>query len=133
VKLILMVGLPRSGKSTWAMASGFPVVNPDSIRLAIHGQKFYAPAEPLVWSVAHVMVESLRIAGHATVVLDATNVTAKRRGEWTSIYPDHELHVVNTPPSTCVARAEAEGYREIIPVIHRMAKDWDLRGYWKGE
>ena len=35
--LIVMVGLPRSGKTTWARKQGYPIVNPDSIRLAFHG------------------------------------------------------------------------------------------------
>ncbi len=31
-RLILTVGLPRSGKTTWALEQGWPIVNPDSIR-----------------------------------------------------------------------------------------------------
>jgi len=37
--LILTVGLPRSGKSTWAAKKGFPIVSPDAIRLAMHGMR----------------------------------------------------------------------------------------------
>ncbi len=38
--LIGMVGLPYSGKSTAARELGFPIVCPDAIRLALHGQRF---------------------------------------------------------------------------------------------
>src|SRR5690554_6874569 len=31
--LICTVGLPRSGKTTWARKQSYPIVNPDSIRL----------------------------------------------------------------------------------------------------
>lgn len=43
-KLILTIGLPRSGKSTWAKQQGCPVVNPDSIRLALHGKAYIQEA-----------------------------------------------------------------------------------------
>jgi predicted kinase len=71
--LIMTVGLPRSGKSTWAIAQGHPVVCPDAIRLALHGQPFIATAEPVVWATAKLMVASLFEAGHGVVILDATN------------------------------------------------------------
>lgn len=78
----MTVGLPQSGKSTWAKAQGYPIVNPDSIRLAIHGQPFIKEAEPFVWATAKYMVRSLFLAGHDVVILDATNITRKRRDEW---------------------------------------------------
>jgi predicted kinase len=124
--LILTVGLPRSGKSTWARGTGFPVVNPDSIRLALHGQAFHGPAEPFVWAMAYMMADSLFRAGHETVVVDATNVSAKRREEWTRRYPDHFLQIFDTPPAVCMARANEIGRADLIPVIERMAREWDL-------
>lgn len=69
VRLLVTVGLPRSGKSTWAKQQGAPVVNPDAIRLALHGQAFLQEAEPLVWVMAKYMVEALFLAGHSTVIL----------------------------------------------------------------
>lgn len=83
--LIVTVGLPRSGKSTWAKRQTFPVVNPDAIRLALHGQRFYGPAEPFVWATAKLMVRSLFGAAHRKVIVDATNCTRKRRDEWRAL------------------------------------------------
>lgn len=80
--LILTVGLPRSGKSTWAKSQNVPIVCPDSIRLALHGLPFVSLAEPFVWAIAKVMVRALFISGHHTVILDACNTTQKRRDEW---------------------------------------------------
>ena len=80
--LICTVGLPRSGKSSWAREQGAPIVNPDSIRLAIHGQAFISEAEPFVWATAKYMVKALFLAGHETVIVDATNTTRKRRDDW---------------------------------------------------
>ena len=120
--LILTVGLPRSGKSRWAMRTGFPVVNPDSIRLALHGQAFLASAEPIVWATAHLMVAALFIAGHTTVILDATNLTEHRRNEWKSGDWDLSYKVFQTGKETCVARAREDGRDYLVPVIERMSK-----------
>lgn len=123
--LICTVGLPRSGKSTWARKQAYPVVNPDSIRLAIHGQRFVATAEPFVWATAKVMVRSLFLAGHQTVILDATNVTKKRRMEWFDAEWATLFKTINTPKEECVTRARAEGDEEIVPVIERMDSDYE--------
>lgn len=129
-KLILMVGLPRSGKSTWAKQQGFPIVNPDAIRLALHGKRFIPSAEPTVWATARLMVEALFLAGHETVIVDATHVTDKRRKIWYSQYANIEYKIMPTSPQECVNRAEAEQDGEIIPIIARMAMDWDLDRPW---
>ena len=124
--LILTVGLPRSGKTTWARESGHPVVCPDSIRLALHGQAFFWPAEPFVWAMAYLMVDSLFRSGHSVVVVDATNVSAKRRDEWTRRWPNSRFEVFETPPAVCMQRAHETNRPELIPVIARMAGEWDL-------
>ena len=49
--LILTVGLPRSGKSTWALQQGHPVVNRDGIRKALHGEVYLQPAEDMVTTI----------------------------------------------------------------------------------
>jgi predicted kinase len=59
--LILTVGLPRSGKSSWSRQQTFPVVNPDSIRLALHGLRFAPEAEPFVWAIDTNQVDLLPI------------------------------------------------------------------------
>src|SRR5260370_7295250 len=71
--LILTVGLPMSGKTTWARSTGHPIVNPDSIRLAIHGQRFYGPCEPFVWAVTYTIVNPSFNPAHHPVTLHSTN------------------------------------------------------------
>lgn len=128
--LILTVGLPRSGKSTWAMKQGFPVVNPDSIRLALHGQAFRAETEPFVWAIAKTMVRALFLTGYATVILDACNVSKHRRDEWRSKDWDTEFREFKTPIETCRDRAMRSGQDYLLPVITRMAKElaWPVSG-----
>lgn len=119
--LILTVGLPRSGKSTWARKQNLPVVCPDSIRLALHGQRFQTLAEPLVWAIAHIMVHALFLAGHTTVILDATNITKSRRDEWKISAWTTRFALITTPLSVCLSRAITENDTYIIPIIERMA------------
>jgi predicted kinase len=121
--LICMVGLPRSGKSTWARTTPHPIVNPDAIRLALHGQPYYPGAEGMVWAVTTLMVKALFGAGHKTVILDATNRTRGRRDVWRSKSWQTRFKVISTDVETCVARAEAQDRQDLVEVIHRMAKE----------
>jgi predicted kinase len=126
--LIMTVGLPRSGKTTWSRTQAYPIVNPDSIRLALHGQRFYGPAEPMVWATAKLMVDSLFRAGHKHVILDATAVQRKRRDEWQSKGWGTFFKHIDTPKEVCLARAAAEDDQEIIPVIERMDGQFEPLG-----
>jgi predicted kinase len=126
--LHIMVGLPRSGKSTKASELGIPIVSTDAIRLALHGSRWRADSEPMVWAIAHTMVEALFLSGHEEVVLDSCNVSARLRREWESIKWNCNFHVINIPKHICVQRAVAAGMDDLIPVIERMANSWDVPG-----
>ena len=118
-RLIATIGLPRSGKSTWAREQGHPIVNQDAIRLALHGKPFIGLAEPFVRAIAHCMVRALFEAGHETVILDATNVTEKRRFEWVTDEWQTEWHVIETPKSVCLERAIGARREDLIGTAYR--------------
>jgi predicted kinase len=124
--LILTVGLPRSGKSTWALSTGFPIVCPDAIRLALHGQRFIPEAEPMVWATAQYMVRALFLAGHARVVFDATNLRAESRKEWDSPRWKTAVRIFPTDATTCIQRALDTGQADLLPVIDRMNHNANL-------
>lgn len=131
-QLLATVGLPRSGKSTWARKAaseyGCPVVNPDAIRESLHGQKFYQPAEHLVWYFTHLMVESLFKAGHHLVILDATNTKREYRDQWRSEKWDVAFVVFDTPPQECVERYEKapqESADNLPEIIVMMAEEYE--------
>ena len=133
-ELILTVGLPRSGKSTWAILTGFPIVNPDSIRQALHGKPFLKDAEPMVWVIAKYMVKSLFLAGHDRVVVDATNTTQKRRDEWESKGWAIKLAISKTDKRECIVRAKTSSMEFLIPIIESMnekADFWNIESDYK--
>lgn len=119
--LICTVGLPRSGKSTWAKKQNCPIVNPDSVRLALHGQKYRKESEPMVWAITKLMVRALFLAGHDNVVLDATCVTKDQRDQWICDEWNVFFHHITTSKEECIARAKSESDDEIIPIIEHMS------------
>jgi len=121
--LILTVGLPRSGKSTWAKRQGVPVVSPDSIRLALHGQAWEPLAEGFVWAIAKVMVRALFISGHDVVILDSTGNTVARRGDFRSKSWSRMYKVIDTDKETCMVRAKDTDQEYLIPVIEKMVEE----------
>jgi predicted kinase len=127
--LVLTVGLPRSGKSSWAFGGSVdsPVVNPDAIRLAIHGHAFLPDAEPIVWTIAKYMVKALFLSGHNIVILDATNTTRKRRDEWKSNMWIRRYRMFNTPKEECIRRCMSPDNNrpDLIPIIERMAENFE--------
>lgn len=123
--LIMTVGFPRSGKSTWARQQGHPIVCPDAIRLALHGQVWQPLAEGFVWAITKVMVRALFISGHTTVILDSTNITEHRRNEWRSQSWKRHFHIVDTSKEVCLQRAEETDQAYLIPVIETMAAEYE--------
>jgi len=129
--IICMMGLPRSGKSTKARLlsekCGIPIVNRDSIRLALHGQRFVTLAEPMVKAISGIMVNALFIAGHHTVIVDETNVRRSTRDFWASLNKDAKIEFwhIDTPAEVCLERARSMSDATIQPVIERMAEDFE--------
>lgn len=123
--LWMTVGLPRSGKTTSAMGMKMPIVNPDSIRIALHGQRFIGEAEPMVWAMAKYMVAALFEAGHDDVVLDATNTTVKRRDEWVDERWRRMFIPMAADETECLARAARLNDSYIVPIIEKMAAQYE--------
>ncbi len=123
---VLLIGLPKSGKSTLIrrhfIPGGYAVVCPDDVRLALHGQRFIAKAEPFVWATIHVMVEALLFSGNK-VVIDGTFTTRKRRQPWEDLNPT--FCWIKTNEEVCLERAREENDQEIIPVIQRQAAQFE--------
>lgn len=124
-KLILTIGLPRSGKSTWALKQGCPIVASDAIRLSMFGKLWWPPGEQQVMAAARTMVRALFFAGHSTVIFDSISLTQESRKFWlpTSDCPwVLEYLLMQTPADVCIERAVATGLDYLVPVIQHGAK-----------
>ena len=131
LQIILMVGLPRSGKTTWAKNyvqenSNTVIVSPDTIRLALHNHRFIGESEDFVWATHYLMVKTLLLEGY-NVLVDATNITEKRRNPYFNKFKGYEIltKVMNTSKEECIERAKLIKDEEIIPIIEKMANQYE--------
>lgn len=129
--LIVMCGLPASGKSTYSewLASNahFYRVCPDLIRKDLYGDENVQGDGKKVFSIAHYQMKEFGSVG-ANVVFDATNTNAKRRKELVKeMRPYFDIIILkwfNTPINVCFAR-NAQRERQVPEeVIRRMAQNF---------
>lgn len=132
-RLIAMVGLPRSGKSTisreLSRQLGCPIVNRDALRLAIHGQRYAAAAEPMIKTVSLYMIRALFLTGHDTVIYDETNYSRAARDYIKDLSWQTLFYVVPTPPQVCQERAVATNQEDLVKVIEEMANRYEPLGW----
>lgn len=131
-KVIAMMGLPRSGKSTivadLAMRLGAPIVRRDAIRLALHGQRFASAAEPMVKVFSNYMITSLALAGHDAIIVDETNYSRAARNSIRALGYETYFYHVNTSPEVCKERAIATDQADLIPIIDSMFARYEPLG-----
>lgn len=123
--LICTMGLPRCGKSTWARNQSFPIISPDAVRLALYGQRFWAPGEKMVWALVPIMVRTLFESGNSTVILDATNISRWQRDQWQSDEWETVFHHIDTPVTVCVQRAIDTNQMDLVDVILKMNEEFE--------
>lgn len=80
----------------------------------------------MVTAMENYMVRALFLAGHPKVIVDATNITARRRQRWESDYWNVEVKIFPIGAAACIERAKIEGDLDIIPHIERMAAQTDV-------
>ena len=126
--LIVMCGLPASGKSTysqWLAESGvFRRVCPDLIRKAFYGDENIQGNGKQVFEYAYNDIKGYGRMGE-NVVFDATNTNAQRRKELIKeMRPYFDIIICkwfSTPFATCVTRNEERERQVPFDVIKRMA------------
>lgn len=120
--LYTMVGLPASGKSTFAEAhKECVVVSTDAIREELLGNAECQERGNEVFAEAHKRVAQALAQGH-DVIIDATNVTRKARKQWTVHTAHHVAVYVSTDKEEC-KRRNAQRQRQVpTDVIDRMSQ-----------
>ena len=142
-KVIGLIGLPRSGKTSWAQqwleAKWGPepftriVVSRDAVRLALYGERFRAEREKDVHFIYSNMVKSLLLNPYNKICMDETNCSVKSiRGILQNYDINAEFVFINTPPEICKERAILSEQSDLIEVIPRMWKGLLDLGHYCG-
>lgn len=123
--MYIMVGLPRSGKSTYARKNlrGIPIVSADQLRLLVYGQRFWQAGEPLMWNIHDLFLQAL-LDQRLDVVIDKTSITKKQRQKLYDLADKNAyltcVVALSTSKEECISRARATDQPDLIPVIERM-------------
>jgi len=135
--LVAVYGLPCSGKSRWARGIrekyGCPIVDVNSIKLAMYKNIYVSDTNVEVLTLAKYMVESLFLAGHKAVVLDACNTTVDDRKVWTGekyyMFRTHHtnlyttyFHYVHSNIANCKEKARAAGHPYLLHFVDEASK-----------
>jgi predicted kinase len=130
--LIVLGGLPASGKSTYAemlVESGiFQRVCPDLIRKAFYGDENIQGDGKKVFETAFHDMKEYGCLGE-NVVFDATNINSKRRMELVKeMRPYFDIIIFkwfSAPLSVCLARNKKRERQVPIDVLERMSANFD--------
>jgi predicted kinase len=127
-KLIIMQGLPASGKTTKAReilkSDGNAIrVNKDELRLMLHGdRKWNGKQEKITNKVQSAMIVS-GLGQNKTVIVDDTNLNPNRVESLKQLAKGHKVEVlkVDTPFDECICRDRCREKSVGRDVIERMA------------
>jgi predicted kinase len=127
--LVLLVGLPGAGKSTFAAElkkrrPDIVVISSDEVRKNFFGITFDPRVEKQVWSIVHsAVIGNLKLG--KTVVLDATNLTKSSRYKWirwAGWFKKPVIAVFINPPLEVVFKQNAMREKEWVVPEEEMRK-----------
>jgi predicted kinase len=130
-KITLMIGLPRSGKSTWIEQNktNEAIISADDLRYIVYNQRFWSDGEPMMWSIRTMMLKYLMQQG-MDIIIDETNSTIARRKAIIDMAKENGYTIIGNVlekawVDECVERAMNEGQTDLIPIINRMAYQFE--------
>jgi predicted kinase len=123
--VVLAIGLPGSGKSSWFKRHDVVPLSSDMVRSLLFDDVREQRFQDLVFSNLRSMLKARLIAKRPTNYVDATNLTPQERQHWIKLAKDYqyEVHAVffDVPLEVCVERHQRRD--RVVPedVMRRMA------------
>jgi len=129
--LICTVGLPYSGKETWAKKQGLPVIDLEVVK----GQLSQTPSnsnqrskkETEVLTYTKQLIQSLFVSGNPVVILLAENLSQKDRDFWLDEAWDTRYKEFKTTEQQALRAAQSKGVisKATIEQIKKKAKAYE--------
>jgi predicted kinase len=123
--VVLAVGLPGSGKSSWFKRHNISPLSSDWLRSVLFDDPAEQRFQDLVFSNLRSMLKARLIARRPTNYVDATNLTPQERQHWVKLAKDfgYEVHAVffDVPLEVCIERHQRRD--RVVPeeVMRKMA------------
>jgi len=123
--VVLAIGLPGSGKSSWFKRHNLVPLSSDLVRSLLFDDVREQRFQDLVFSNLRSMLKARLIAKRPMNYVDATNLTPQERQHWIKLAKDYnyEVHAVffDVPLDVCIERHQRRD--RVVPedVMRRMA------------
>jgi predicted kinase len=123
--VILAIGLPGSGKSSWFKRNGITPLSSDMVRMLLFDDAQEQRFQDLVFSNLRSMLKARLIARRPLNYVDATNLTPHERHSWIKLAKDYGYEVqavfFDVPVEVCLERNRRRERSVDEDVMRRMA------------
>jgi predicted kinase len=123
--VVLSIGLPGSGKSTWFKRHNILPLSSDMVRILLFDDVTEQRYQDLVFSTLRSMLRARLLAKRPWNYVDATNLSPHERRSWVKLARDfgYEAHAVffDVPAEVCMERNKRRDRNVPEEVMRRMA------------
>ena len=134
--VVLAIGLPGSGKSSWFKRHNITPLSSDLLRALLFDDPTEQRFQDLIFSNLRSMLKARLIAKRPMNYVDATNLTPQERQHWIKLAKDYnyEVHAVffDVPLEVCIERHQRRD--RVVPedIMRRMAAKFKAPSFAEG-